>query len=652
MKKRLYIAFWLVLGLVLLFFLHSPVDKSVKAANSLPTLEDFWNGQAFFEFKNKFAFPTEGGDQWAWLGANWGTDLVVKDGTWYIFTREFLLRSQKPSYCPGDVARIVVRQSTDRGRTWGNRTVIIEPSEGKPYECNATDGDAYFDSQTSTWHYLFQCMKRDNRWHVCHATKQGNNPLGRFDDNPANPVIKNGDLWKRICDTSSDDCYNIAKGSPLGYVGDEGTPEIIEKRDDAFYVTFHGYDGLNGYRGITRTRDFLNWELVNSDAIFDKNDCQVWNVPWKNPGCIGGGEATVLKDSGFYYMLIEAADTNLFCTENQNWVFGLLRSPNLEATKWENMADNQSAIIFNSQEKQANGNTVPCGVQYGRLFKDSDKQIYLLVSRMGAKHDFDSVTGIYLYQLKKSSPFALYKFKEGPKHIYTNSDIISRGNFEAQTSNVQWINGILDGTYSLDFNGINSYVEMPDNPLFNLKEAFSLKIRLLINQLPASGSALITGKIGSYWLELYKDGGLCIWVNEKTTGQNKNTCTNISSDVGQWHEYLASLDGSSLTLLKDGVWVNSTLITKGGIAQSPERFMVGRSSPNPQGWYGSFNGSVDDLEIFNFAQWGDFNHDGKINGKDIIILLSRYGTNDPEADLNGDGVVNGVDFGKMIKSIR
>ena len=45
---------------------------------------------------------------------------------------------------------------------------------------------------------------------------------------------------------------------------------------------------------------------------------------------------------------------------------------------------------------------------------------------------------------------------------------------------------------------------------------------------------------------------------------------------------------------------------------------------------------------------GDLDHDCAIGGGDIGILLSRWGTDDPEADLNGDLVVNGADFGALL----
>ena len=45
---------------------------------------------------------------------------------------------------------------------------------------------------------------------------------------------------------------------------------------------------------------------------------------------------------------------------------------------------------------------------------------------------------------------------------------------------------------------------------------------------------------------------------------------------------------------------------------------------------------------------GDLNNDGVVDGADLAILLSAWGTADPIADLNGDGVVDGADLSIML----
>ena len=45
---------------------------------------------------------------------------------------------------------------------------------------------------------------------------------------------------------------------------------------------------------------------------------------------------------------------------------------------------------------------------------------------------------------------------------------------------------------------------------------------------------------------------------------------------------------------------------------------------------------------------GDLNGDGVVNGGDLGLLLSFFGSSDPLADLNGDGTVNGADIGLLL----
>ncbi|MAB72563.1 MAG: hypothetical protein CMJ54_08660 [Planctomycetaceae bacterium] len=45
---------------------------------------------------------------------------------------------------------------------------------------------------------------------------------------------------------------------------------------------------------------------------------------------------------------------------------------------------------------------------------------------------------------------------------------------------------------------------------------------------------------------------------------------------------------------------------------------------------------------------GDLNHDGRVDGADFGVLLSRWGTADPEADLDGSGSVGGGDIGALL----
>ncbi|MBK6848316.1 MAG: hypothetical protein IPG96_12600 [Proteobacteria bacterium] len=96
--------------------------------------------------------------------------------------------------------------------------------------------------------------------------------------------------WRRICDQPGDDCVSIP-GAP-GLVHDEGTFNIFLHEGGYYYVSFHGYDGARGYRGIARTRDFACWDAgdpslgVPADAVLDARDQEGWREDWLPGGPI------------------------------------------------------------------------------------------------------------------------------------------------------------------------------------------------------------------------------------------------------------------------------------------------------------------------------------------------------------------------------
>lgn len=86
----------------------------------------------------------------------------------------------------------------DPGETWSAGTTIVDQVPNTPNECNALDGDVFYDAPSNTWHFLYQCMDRSLQWNICHSSHVGATPEARFVDDPANPVVHNGDLWKLI----------------------------------------------------------------------------------------------------------------------------------------------------------------------------------------------------------------------------------------------------------------------------------------------------------------------------------------------------------------------------------------------------------------------------------------------------------------------
>lgn len=170
-----------------------------KAASVYDRLMDqLWHGTASFRPYISFQIQTvpDKGRQPFFNGMNEGTQIVPMNGVWYLFNREYDF-APRPSGCTHDFSRIVVRKSTDLGHTWSKGVVIAQPNVAEG-ECALTDGYAYWDSDTQTWHYLSQVLSSKGIWNMDHFERQGADPMGAFEPDPGNPVVKGGMIWSRI----------------------------------------------------------------------------------------------------------------------------------------------------------------------------------------------------------------------------------------------------------------------------------------------------------------------------------------------------------------------------------------------------------------------------------------------------------------------
>jgi hypothetical protein len=305
--------------------------QSTPAPSIGQQMDDFWQGKAHFEevgnldwTKPPYNSPSEG---WGWFG----NPMPFPGGTWYLFNRQWQTKEEKPAYCPKVGWRIVVRESTDQGRSWSNPAVLAATPrpESAPDACGVVDGSSYYDRDTNTWHMLAQCLAAHyaGGWMMCHYVRSGPSPMGPFTPD-ATPSVRGGQLWSQICSRSRGIC------DPQKTKG-EGTPDIVYKKNGYWYVTFHGFDDFtkHGFRGVAKTADFHHWitsgpNLPNG-PIFASPECQAWN-----PGCIGGGEASTLIAGNYQYMMIETPTISLACTPGQTWPIALLRAPKDTFPAW------------------------------------------------------------------------------------------------------------------------------------------------------------------------------------------------------------------------------------------------------------------------------------------------------------------------------
>jgi hypothetical protein len=420
------------------------------------SMEDFWTEKARWQLDRVWTLKNTG---WEY-GYTAGSRLVTHKGIWYLFHRKIYFNER----CPGTnwlKLGTVGRRSTDQGHTWSEPVDVVVPTPGTPWSCMATDGDVYYNEQENTWHMLFQSLGDDHTWAGSHVVRVGDDPLGAFVETHPNPVIPRGLLWMQICEDDNDDCVKIP-GSKMA-VYDEGTYDIFQYDGEYYWVSFHGYDGIRGYRGIAKTKDFRAWvagdptQGVPGDAIIDRDDLTGWRENWNTDvstpaaaaGPIGVGAGTILQENGTYYIMVEGADMNLGCTAGQNWDWGLFRSRDLTSTHWEQYPAG-NPLFYSSKALEQNGQSPPCNIAYGQFFRDpSSKEIYFKVGRESSDPAYN---GIYLYKLVPST------------NILTNGDLWTadaRGwsllDSAASTLNVfRYPNLSTDGRNFLEFRNISA----------------------------------------------------------------------------------------------------------------------------------------------------------------------------------------------------
>lgn len=368
-------------------------------AQTPATLADYWSGNAQWDFVRKWTTANTSSAL-----SNPSSRIKVVNGVWYLFQREFSGGVCGTSTSAPSKLGIRVYKSTNQGANWTPASALsIAPTAGSDFSCEATDGDAVYDATNNKWRILFQCLNDSGVWQGCYAERAGADPMGPFDYTAAQrrtAVVRPGSLWSKICSNADSVCAGKN-------VVDEGTFNIFRK-DSAgyFWVSFHGYDGSRGYRGIAKTTDFVNWVAgdtaygVPADATISARDSATWRETW-NGGSVGAGNGSILEEGGYTYDLVEATDVNLACTNNQRWDLGLFRTNSLTGNMWSQYPQG-NPIVYSSLALE-NGMVRLCNLGYGDIFRDTSVTPNVIYMKFGRDSTDPAYNGNYLYRLNKSS---------------------------------------------------------------------------------------------------------------------------------------------------------------------------------------------------------------------------------------------------------
>jgi hypothetical protein len=436
-------------GVIVAVAVLLPSDGEAPASEAPATFADYWRGDARWAFERKLTAAELGQE-----GPQSGAHMEVVGDRWYLFNR-----ADRPGTC-GTEARmgVQVRESADRGATWSAPVIVLDPAPGTPWACAATDGDAFYDEGSGKWIYLFQCKAEGGNWNGCYAERAGPSPMGPFRARAKNPVIRSGDLWGAICDPG-DDCGQRR-------VIDEGTFNIFDHAGGYFWISFHGFDGVHGYRGIAKTPDFGRGsfivdrpaEDVPADAFLDAGDARGFHEQWAPGGPIGAGAGTVVREGDRFYALNEFADISLRCTDGQNWDVGMFRSASTASVRWKPFPGG-NPIVASSRAPEANGQSLGCNVLYPTLFRDPSTGSWYLMHGRGTTDRANN--GLYIYRLVRD-PSLLENgdFASGDTRGWTHLPV-GVTNFDVpRLPNVS-----LDGTPYLTFN-CGAPVCAPDASVF------------------------------------------------------------------------------------------------------------------------------------------------------------------------------------------
>lgn len=369
--------------------------SGVAQAQTAAKLSDYWSGNAQWDLVGRW---TQDSHAWSLTSSK----IRILNGTWYMFQRKFMSASDVS--CPnGEDGKpigglgIRIYKSTDQGRNWEATPTEISPQAGTSYTCMVADGDAVYDSATSKWRALFQCLSADGVWRACYF-ESGSATLST----PFTYVrtFQPGFLWGKICKGTAN--------CPTG-MGDEGTFDIFRKDSSGyFWVTFHGYQKPKGYRGIAKTTDFNTWVAgtagLPTDSSMSSASATNWRETWNAGGNMGAGTGSIVEEDGYTYQLVEFADINLACTPGQHWDVGLFRTTDPTSTNWQQLPQGNPIIYSSTAIENPLIGIQQCNVQYPQLIQDTSVSPAVIYMKVGRETEVDKAHhGVFLYRLNKSA---------------------------------------------------------------------------------------------------------------------------------------------------------------------------------------------------------------------------------------------------------
>jgi len=406
--------------------------------------------------------------------------------------------------------------------------------------------------------------------------------------------------------------------------------------DGTFRLVFKKAEGISG-TGIGNYGTNTNWDRV----VSEKNDWQ----------------------TGVWYHVVAAWDGTADFGSLQMYVNGLQDTNSIagqDVIKTNDSTLQMGRSLYTSPLHQLNGKIDDVRIYNRALSSEEIEELYQQATRSVAHWKLDESDGITVHDSAGDNHGILY--------------------------GANWVNGMVDG--ALDFDGVNDYVSVPNDPNLNISGAITISawVNLNVNE----GSQCVIGKIasgagyfgGGYHLLFSDDTGFSDGtfrlVFKKADGIGGTGSGNYGINMnwdrvvseknnwqeGIWYHVAAAWNGTTgldgMKIYVDGLPDANHTADQHTIKTNDSDLQMARSlytSPLHQ-----FDGMIDDVRIYDRALSGqevldifspfagDINGDGVVDFDDLEILVGQWlqPPGDPSADIaplpNGDGIVDFLDF--------
>ena len=146
-----------------------------------------------------------------------------------------------------------------------------------------------------------------------------------------------------------------------------------------------------------------------------------------------------------------------------------------------------------------------------------------------------------------------------------------------------------DADTAVAFNGSTGWVEVPDAPLLDVGDRFT--VEAWVKRGTVGTNQVLVSKQSNAWVLMFNTGNRLVL--RKATVADIVASTVTLSDVSRWHHVAASKEGASVRLYLDGADVTGS-VANTTLADNALPLSIGQSSN-----VSFFNGSVDEVAVYN-----------------------------------------------------